>query len=462
MKKYQGTILIVDDDDHVVLTSRIILKQYFERIETLSSPKTLESKLKQQEYDVVLLDMNFKAGITSGNEGIFWMNQIRALSPQTQVVLQTAYGDIELAVKSIKEGAVDFLPKPWDKEKLVTTVLNAYQQACARRENRELKDRQKALQHHIQQNLSPFIATAPSMKSILEHISRVAATDATVLIMGENGTGKELVARSIHEQSARADEPFIAVDMGAIPASLFEAEMFGHEKGAYTDAKELRIGKFELANKGTLFLDEIGNLTPDLQSKMLAVLQNRKVTRLGSNKPIDLDIRIICATNDQLQERIRKGTFRQDLYYRINTVEISLPPLRERREDIPVLFKHYLAEFGKRYHKPVEASPALMDHLLKYAWPGNIREFCHAIERAVILSKQPELAIADFQLVPHEANEKYTPDSLNLNDVERNVIQQAIAKHHGNLTKASEELGIGRTTLYRKIEEYGLTVPQEN
>ena len=456
MKKYPGAILIVDDDEHVLLTSKMILKNYFENIETLSSPKTLESKLKQQDFDVALLDMNFKAGVTSGNEGIFWMNRIQQLAPQTQVVLQTAYGDIELAVKSIKEGAVDFLPKPWDKEKLVTTVINAYQQARARKENRDLKSRQKALQQHLNQNPHTFIASSPAMQSVLHAIEQVASTDANVLILGENGTGKEVVARALHNQSNRAEESFISVDLGAVPTSLFESEMFGHEKGAFTDAKEVRIGKFELANKGTLFLDEIGNLLPELQVKLLSVLQNRAVSKVGSNKLIDLDVRLICATNSPVYESVQRGTFRQDLFYRIKTVEIQLPPLRDRKEDIPPLVNHYLDEFGRRYHKSLEVDPSLLQQLVQYHWPGNIRELQHAVERAVILSKLPVLTIADFQLIPANGTNNVTSKTLNLSDVEKEVIREAVKKFCGNLTKAAEELGIGRTTLYRKMEEYGL------
>lgn len=456
MKKYPGYILIVDDDDHVVLTSKMILKNYFENIETLSSPKTLESKLKQQDFDVVLLDMNFQAGVTSGNEGIFWMDRIHQLSPQTQVVMQTAYGDIELAVKSIKEGAVDFLPKPWDKEKLVTTMLNAYQQANARKENRELKSKQKALQHHLNQNNHSFIASSAAMLPVLQTIGQVAPTDANVLILGENGTGKELVARALHNQSNRSEEPFISVDLGAVPSSLFESEMFGHEKGAFTDAKETRIGKFELANKGTLFLDEIGNLTAELQMKLLSVLQSRTVSKVGSNKLIELNVRIICATNSPLYESVISGAFRQDLFYRIKTVEITLPPLRERKEDIPLLVNHYLEEFGKRYHKVCGVDTSLLTRLTRYHWPGNIRELQHAVERAVILSQQPILTNSDFQLSPSPESGEFEK-TLNLTTVEKEVIRKAVIKNNGNLTLAAEELGIGRTTLYRKMEEYGLS-----
>ncbi|MCE7861924.1 MAG: sigma-54-dependent Fis family transcriptional regulator [Bacteroidetes bacterium CHB5] len=457
MKKYPGLILIVDDDDHVVISSRMLLKQYFEQIASLNSPKSLESFLKQNEVDVVLLDMNFKAGITSGNEGIFWMNQIRNLSPSTQVVLQTAYGDIELAVKSIKEGAVDFLPKPWDKEKLVTTMLNAYQQAIARKENHQLKSKQKALQAHLLNDTTPFIAGAHSMQPILNSIDQVARTDASVLILGENGTGKELVAKAIHQKSDRSEGPFIVVDVGAIPPNLFESEILGHEKGAFTDAKETRIGKFELANKGTLFLDEIGNLPLDLQVKLLSVLQTKVVTKIGSNKPIEVDVRIICATNAPIYDLVASGNFRQDLFYRIKTIEINLPPLRERTEDIPTLFQYYVDLFSKRYKKSLEIDANLMHELTGYKWPGNIRELQHAVERAVILCRDVQLSTSDFQLIHTLEDNTGKLNSLNLVEVEREVIVQALRKFGNNMTKAAEELGIGRTTLYRKMNEYGLS-----
>ena len=435
----------------------MILKQYFEQIASLNSPKSLESFLKQNEVDVVLLDMNFKAGITSGNEGIFWMNQIRNLSPSTQVVLQTAYGDIELAVKSIKEGAVDFLPKPWDKEKLVTTMLNAYQQAIARKENHELKSKQKALQAHLLNDTTPFIAGAHSMQPILNSIDQVAQTDASILILGENGTGKELVAKAIHQKSDRSEGPFIVVDVGAIPPNLFESEILGHEKGAFTDAKETRIGKFELANKGTLFLDEIGNLPLDLQVKLLSVLQTKVVTKIGSNKPIEVDVRIICATNAPIYDLVASGNFRQDLFYRIKTIEINLPPLRERVEDIPTLFQYYVDLFSKRYKKSLEIDANLMHELTGYKWPGNIRELQHAVERAVILCRDVQLSTSDFQFVHTLEDNTGKLNSLNLVEVEREVIVQALRKFGNNMTKTAEELGIGRTTLYRKTNEYGLS-----
>ena len=457
MKKYSASILIVDDDPHVVLTSRLILKEYFEKIETLDSPKTLESKLKQSEFDVILLDMNFKPGSTSGNEGIFWMNRIRQLAPASQVVLQTAYGDIELAVRSIKEGAVDFLPKPWDKEKLVTTMINAFQQAVARKENSDLKSKQKALHDHFLNDNRPFIAGAPSMQVVLNAIDRVADTDASVLVLGENGTGKELVAKAIHQKSKRSQGPFIVVDVGAIPANLFESEIFGHEKGAFTDAKETRMGKFELAHKGTLFLDEIGNMPLDLQVKLLSVLQTRVVSKVGSNKPIEVDVRIICATNAPIHELVSKGSFRQDLLYRIKTIEIQLPPLRERKEDIGQLFQHYFNVYSKRYNKALEFDQNLVQDLMKYKWPGNIRELQHSVERAVILSRDTILRLSDFQLFREHNGNNAQATSLNLNDIEREAIRKALLKSGNNLTKAAEELGIGRTTLYRKMSEYGLS-----
>lgn len=457
MKPYNASILIVDDDEHVLITSQMILKQYFETIELLSSPKVLETRLRQKEFDVILLDMNFKAGSTSGNEGIFWLSRIQALAPHSQVILQTAYGDMDLAVRSMKEGAVDFLPKPWDKEKLVTAVVTASKLAGAKKEHAEVSSKQKALQDQLHYASETFIASAPSMQPVLFAIDQVASTDANVLILGENGTGKEVVARDIHNRSARAGGPFVTVDLGAVPVSLFESEMFGHEKGAFTDARESRIGKFELANKGTLFLDEVGNIPQELQVKLLSVLQNRRVTRIGSNHEIELDVRLISATNAPLQELVKNGTLRQDLFYRINTVSIYLPPLRERTEDLAELVIHYLEEYRKRYKKNVTVGQGLVRELAKYHWPGNIRELQHAVERAVILCTNPELSVSDFQL--HQASHSYEKltESLNLSQVEREVIRQALRKCNGNLTKTSEELGIGRTTLYRKMEEYGLS-----
>jgi two-component system, NtrC family, response regulator HydG len=447
MKLHNGSILIVDDDEHVLITSQVILKHYFRNIELLSSPKTLESRLRQSAVDVVLLDMNFKSGTVNGNEGIYWLQRIRQISPHTRVVLQTAYADIGLAVRAIKEGGVDFLPKPWDKNKLVETVVMAFKLVRARKEERI---------DSMKPSLDPFIATAPSMQRVLELISRAAPTNANILILGENGTGKEIVARELHSRSDRSASPFVSIDIGAVPSSLFESEMFGHEKGAFTDAKESRAGKFELANKGTLFLDEIGNLTPDLQVKLLSALQTRSVTRLGSNSRIDLDVRVISATNAPINELVKSGALRQDLYYRINTVEIHLPPLRARREDIPLLLDHYIGQSALDYKKEITRSDTLATSLARYHWPGNVRELKHAVERAVILCEGSVLTEKDFQFDAIKFHLHADGQSLNLSEVEKDVIAQALRKFNGNLTRTSEELGIGRSTLYRKIEEYGL------
>lgn len=449
MKKFPGSVLIIDDDEHVVVTSRIILKEYFDRIETLDSPKTLETKLKQQEFDVVLLDMNFKKGATIGNEGIFWLSRIQQISPRSQVVLQTAYGDIELAVRSMKGGATDFLAKPWDKEKLVDSMIKAYQQSKAKKDN-------SLDQSHAANSRAPsFIANAESMQPVLHAISQVAKTNAAVLILGENGTGKELVARSIHQQSIRAKGPFVTVDVGGLPPTLFESEMFGHEKGAFTDAHNTRTGKFELANGGTLFLDEVGNLAPAQQVKLLSALQSKTITRVGGNNPITLDIQVICATNAPIYELVREGSFRQDLFYRIKTVEIPLPPLRDRKEDIQGLLTHYLKVYNDAYQKDAQLPESTMSRLVAYHWPGNIRQLRHAVERAVILSRDEKLTIDDFQLTEQQHRDSFS--SLRLTDIEKEAIRKAISKHRSNLTRAAEELGIGRTTLYRKIEEYGIT-----
>jgi two-component system, NtrC family, response regulator HydG len=447
MKKLNANILIVEDDEHVVVTSKMILKQYFESIDSISTPKTLESALRLKEYDVILLDMNFEAGVTTGNEGLYWMNRIRSISPQSQIVLHTAYGDIELAVKSMREGAVDFLPKPWEKEKLVSTIRNAFTLSRSKKENKE----------KITGDGIVFIAESSAMKKIKEAVEQVASTDANILILGENGTGKEVVARSIHSQSTRRKDPFVAVDLGAIPHSIFESEMFGYEKGAFTDAKESKPGKFEIAHKGTLFLDEIGNLPFEMQVKLLSVIQNHSCSRVGSNKMSAVDTRLICATNAPLHHLVKDGKFRQDLYYRIRTIEIVLPPLRDRKEDIPLLLDHYLKEFNQRYKKKSKLDNVTLRGLLNYHWPGNIRELQHAVERAVILGKTEVLSMDDFQLTPMLTGDvEVERPSLNLSAMEKELIKKALDKCSGNLTKASEELGIGRSTLYRKMEEYGI------
>ena len=370
----------------------------------------------------------------------------------------TAYGDVEMAVKAIKEGAVDFVLKPWQNQKLLATIFAAMRLRESRIEAANLRSKQKTLSADLDQPFSDFIGVCPAMQKVFETISKVAKTEANVLILGENGTGKELVARELHRQSQRANEVFISVDMGALTETLFESELFGHVKGAFTDAKEDRIGRFEIASGGTLFLDEIGNLPLTMQAKLLTVLQNRKITRIGSNKPVDIDIRLICATNMPIQEMVANREFRQDLLYRVNTVEIYLPPLRERQEDIPLLVEHFLAIYSKKYNRPNKrVNAAAMKKLLKYQWPGNVREIQHAIERAVILSDSQVIQPTDFYFsMPESSDESLVFENYNLEDVEKMVIRRAMSKYGGNISQAARELGLTRTSLYRRLGKYGL------
>ena len=456
MKK-KGTILIIDDDPDVLVTAKMILKAHFQSIEIENSPNRLETLMTNHEYDVIILDMNFKTGATSGNEGLFWLRKIKSIDPLTQVVMNTAYGDIELAVDCMKEGAADFLVKPWQKEKLFATVNNVYDLGRSKKEVNTLKHTQKVLHEEMDQHLGDILSRSTVMNEVFHTIEKVSDTDANVLILGENGTGKELVARAIHNQSARVKKSFIKVDVGAIAENLFESELFGYTKGAFTDAKEDRMGRLELAHSGTLFLDEIGNLTQSLQSKLLSVLQNREVIRLGSNRPKKIDVRLVSATNMPLYEMTEQGEFRQDLLYRINTVEIRLPPLRQRKADIALLTDHFLHMYASKYKKP---TPKLGINTLKklenYSWPGNVRELQHAAERAVIMANQKTLEPEDFLLRRRKEKPFADNQSLKVVDIEKQTISQAIDRHHGNLTKAAEELGMGRSTLYRKMKKYGI------
>ncbi|MFT5641787.1 MAG: two-component system response regulator HydG [Cyclobacteriaceae bacterium] len=455
MKK-KGHILIVDDDPDVLHTARMILKKEFEKVDVESSPIRLESILRKEDIDLVILDMNFKIGATTGNEGLFWLKKIKDISPETYVLMNTAYGDINLAVETMKLGAVDFLVKPWEKEKLITTVNTVFQLAQSNKKVKKLEGKQSMLSKDLDAGYSELITKSASMKPILEIIKKVAVTDASVLILGENGTGKELIAREIHRSSDRAKESMIKVDLGALPESLFESELFGHVKGAFTDAKEDRAGRFEIADGGSLFLDEIGNLSIMMQMKLLSVLQNRWVNRVGSSKPVPFDVRLISATNRPLYDMVAAQTFRQDLIYRINTVEIELPPLRERREDIPLLVDHYLTIYGDKYNKKgIRIDERASKKLSVYPWPGNIRELQHAIERAVIMSEGIKIN-ADNVLPISKREISNTKNSVKVKDVEKEAISKAIEMCGGNLSNAAEELGIGRTTLYRKMKKYGL------
>jgi DNA-binding NtrC family response regulator len=451
-----GSILIVDDDADVLLTAELVLKKEFRRVATESDPRRLAAALRADRFDVVLLDMNFSPGMTSGQEGVECLRTVEKISPDTKVIFMTAYGGVETAVRAIKEGASDFVVKPWDNQKLVATVGATLRFSQAAQAVKDLETRQRELGRYIGSPDVEIVGGSPAIERLLLDIQKVARTDASVLILGENGTGKELVARALHRASARAEHPFVHVDLGAVPESLFESELFGHKKGAFTDAKEDRAGRFEIAAGGTLFLDEIGNLSLPLQAKLLGVLQTGQVTRVGADKPIPTDARIVAATNmapEDLRDRLQ---FRQDLLYRINTVEIRVPALRERPDDIELLIAHYAQRFAKKYGKTVApVAPRTLAELREYSWPGNVRELVHAVERAVIMAEDSVLRLEDL-LVKAQAAPAASAVELNLEALEKTAIRQAIAKHGGNLSKAAQELGLGRTTLYRKMAKHGL------
>ena len=458
MNKSLGTILVVDDDEDILTTAKLLLKQIPYTVYTLSHPEEIPALLKNETVDVVLLDMNYTRDVTSGTEGYQWLKKILEIDPLTVVILITAYGDIETAIRAIKLGAVDFVLKPWQNEKLLATISSALQLRRSRTKVHQLETSQQHLQEAMDQPFHEMVGVSSAMQQVFHDIEKVAGTDANVLIVGENGTGKELVARAIHRQSPRAQEVFIGVDMGAIPETLFESELFGHTKGAFTGAAADRAGKFEAAAGGTLFLDEIGNLSPGMQSKLLRVLETRQVFRIGSNKPIQLDIRLICATNRLIQEGLRNNTIRQDFLYRINTVEIHLPALRERREDIPLLADFFIERYVRKYNKPMyRVEPHAYRKLEQYAWPGNVRELRHTIERAIILNDKPIFRPADFSLAPvGSTSEQIVLDDFNLEEAEKILLRKALTIHEGNISKAAEALGITRTSLYRRMEKHGL------
>ena len=457
-KKFTKT-LVVDDNEDVLLAAKLLLKQHVGIVVTEKNPEMIPRLLNNDIYDVIFLDMNFTRDMTSGQEGFFWLKKILEIDPLAVVILITAYGDVETAVRAVKEGATDFVLKPWQNEKFIATLNAALRLRESRVEIDNLKSREKQLTADIDQRYHELVGTSPAMQNVFNTITKVAGTDANVLILGENGTGKELVARALHKQSKRANEVFISVDMGAITSTLFESELFGHVKGAFTDAKEDRAGRFEVASGGTIFLDEIGNLPPELQAKLLTVLQNRQVARVGSNKYKEIDIRLICATNTQIRKSVAEKKFRQDLLYRINTVEIQLPPLRERTEDILLLAEYFLSIYKKRYNKPgLQLGPLTIKKLENYDWPGNVRELQHSIERSIILSDSDVLQPSDFMLRPLEEldEQKVVFDNYNLDEVEKTIIQKVLSNNDGNISKAAKELGLTRTSLYRRMEKYGL------
>jgi DNA-binding NtrC family response regulator len=453
----KGTLLIVDDNKSVISALEMMLQYEVEKLIAISTPKRIHEVLEQNDVDIVLLDMNFQAGVNTGNEGIFWMREILKHDSNISVVMITAYGDVELAVRALREGAIDFVLKPWDNKKLLATISAAWKLRVSRKEAIELKNDNQFLKKEIKRGEEKIVLGAsPTMINVMNIVRKVAGTDANVLITGENGTGKELVAREIHNLSKRSSELMVGVDMGSITETLFESEMFGHVKGAFTDAKEDRPGKFEIAHKGTLFLDEIGNLSLQSQAKLLSALQNRYVVRIGANRQIPVDIRLICATNSILPSRVKEGLFREDLLYRINTIQIEVPPLRDRVDDIPVLAYHFLRLYCEKYNKPgKKLSTQALEKLSNYQWPGNIREMQHSIEKAVILSDTSVIGPNDFSFSSSSKGSSEN-DNITLEEMEKKLIADSIRKHDNNLSIVASKLGITRQTLYNKLKKYDL------
>jgi DNA-binding NtrC family response regulator len=453
MKRYR--LLIVDDNTGILNSLKLLLRPGFELIKTISNPNQLYTELEQNDFDLVLLDMNFNAGVNTGNEGLFWLREIKKKSPLLEVIMITAYGDIELAVKSLKEGAFDFVLKPWDNDKLRATIEAACRLRNSNLELSDLKSREKL--HKLDSNKTSLFIPGKSviMKELMNMVEKIAITDASVLITGENGTGKELIAREIHRRSHRSNELFVLVDLSSLSESLFESELFGHKKGSFTNAYEDKTGRFTMADKGTLFLDEIGNIPINLQAKILTVLQTRVLTPVGSTKEIPVDFRLISATNKNLQEMVSQNQFRQDLLYRMNTIQLRLPPLRERVEDIEDLAIHFLKIYCKKYNKPnLELNNDAVEKLKKNPWYGNIRELQHTMEKAVILSEGDKLRSSDFMLLDNDVT--FVNQTETLEEMELKMIISTLKKNNFNQGMTAEQLGITRQTLYNKIKKYGL------
>jgi DNA-binding NtrC family response regulator len=442
-----ASILVLDDDKDVLTAISLLLKKEVKEVVTEKNPEHIPSLLNKHSFDLILLDMNFNAAVNTGNEGIFWLKRIKEIQLSAHVIMITAYGDMDLAIRSLKEGASDFLVKPWNNQKLIEAITEALDKkgsVKAQPDNRALEG-------------LGFVAESKAMLDIFSKIEKVAPTDANVLILGENGTGKDLIARAIHQKSLRKTKPFVKVDVGALTETLFESELFGHKKGAFTDAREERTGRFEAANGGTLFLDEIGNISLQQQAKLLTVLQNRQIVKLGSNTSTPIDIRLLCATNLPLQELASENRFRKDLIYRINTVEIIIPPLRERREDIEPLTRHFLKFYGEKYFKPgVTLNEKALQKLLSYSYPGNVRELQYIMERAVIMADNEVLGPEDFVFSPLESGSSAMEEEseTRLSSIEKRTILKVIEKNNGNISKAAKELGITRTSLYRRLSKY--------
>ncbi|NOQ24711.1 MAG: response regulator [Bacteroidales bacterium] len=455
MAKNQGKILIIDDNEELLIAFRFFLSKHFSQIDTIKNPNQIPEFLRKETYDIILLDMNFSAGINTGNEGIYWMKQILDKDSNASVLLITAYGDVEIAVNAMKEGAADFIQKSWDEKKILSTILSAYKLRLSKLKIENLEHKQKHLSAKIDSKYNNVIGESTAMKSIFSIVDKVAKTDANILILGENGTGKEVIAREIHRKSNRSNEVFVNVDIGSLQENLFESELFGHVKGAFTDAKEDRVGRFEIASGGTLFLDEIGNLPLSLQAKLLTAIQNKEISRIGSNKTIPVDIRLICATNNDIDKMLEENTFREDLLYRINTIKIELPGLKERTEDINLLADFFLKEYTEKYNKfDLKFSQNAISKLNQYSWPGNIRELQHTIEKAVILCEGKIIMPIHCWPDGEKQVKNNTANSFNLDENEKILIEKAIQKYKGNISSAAKELGINRSTLYKKMEKY--------
>ena len=445
----KATVLVVDDDTDVLTAVKLLLKTEAAEVITEKNPENLNWLLQRNQVDLVLLDMNFNSAINTGNEGLYWLRKIKEWKPAVSVIMITAYGDIDLAVRSLKEGADDFIVKPWHNEKLIATIKDLLEKQAGVKTTKPVKF----------SGSTSILGESDAMLDIFHKVNKIAPTDANILILGENGTGKDLMAKAIHERSLRADKPFIKVDVGALTDTLFESELFGHKKGAYTDAREDRPGRFEDAHGGTLFLDEIGNISLQQQAKLLTVLQNRQVTRLGTNKAIDIDIRLICATNLPLTELANENRFRKDLIYRINTVEINMPPLRKRAEDVVLLARHFVKLYTGKYLKPsMDIEPGALQKLKQYHYPGNVRELQYTIERAVIMADDPVLKADDliFSILENQAEMDQEADNVPLSTLEKNAILRVIEKNNGNITRAAKELGLTRTALYRRLSKYDI------
>jgi len=475
MNSKSGSILIIDDNQDILIASKMLLKKTYPLVVTESDPNRIPILLARQTFDVILLDMNFSLDASSGQEGFYWLDKILSLDTNAVVILMTAYGDVNTAVKAVKAGATDFVLKPWQNQKLFTTITSAMALKESRQEVCVLTETKRQLSAELNKQQQDFIGESEVMQQVFNVIERAAKTDANILILGESGTGKEVVAREIHRQSLRAQEVFISVDVGSLSDNLFESELFGHRKGAFTGAQEERSGRFELANNGSLFLDELGNVPLALQAKLLTAIQQKRVTKVGGNQSVEVNIRLICATNENLIKRVAEQSFRQDLLYRINTVEIHLPPLRERKTDIPLLVDYYLQKFIQRYKRPsLEVTKLTYNALMDYHWPGNIRELAHCIERAVILSPGKELDLTsmglsssiDIELIsaddkgdsnqsePMAVNHELP--TLNIAQLEITAMRAALKQQQGNVSQAAKLLGITRMSLYRRMEKHGL------